>query len=64
MAAANLHLAGIQAGGVVAVMLSDSINHIVVLYALARLGTIKFAIDLTQPKRKRERSAQAWHSRP
>ena len=57
-AAANLHLAGIRPGDVVAVMLPDSVNHIAVLYALARLGAINFALDPTLPKLERERSAQ------
>jgi acyl-CoA synthetase (AMP-forming)/AMP-acid ligase II len=45
--AANLQAAGVGVGDVVAVMLPDSIDHLVVLYALARAGAVIFPIDIS-----------------
>ena len=43
-AAAYLHDAGIEQGDIVAVMLPDSVEYIVLLYALAKLGAVYTAI--------------------
>lgn len=57
-AAANLHAAGIRSGDVVVIMLPDSANYLVVLYALAKLGAINFAVDIGLPKREREQATE------
>ena len=57
IAAANLRQAGILPGDLVAVMLPDSVNHIVTLYALASLGAVSFAIDELLPPHERKNSA-------
>ena len=44
-AACNLQAAGIGAGDIVAVMLPDSADHLVILCALARAGAVIFSLN-------------------
>ena len=53
--AANLRDAGIGAGDVVAIKLPDSIDHLVILYALARAGAVRLSLPASQPAGEQER---------
>ena len=53
-----LYDAGVRAGDVVCVMLPDSADHIVLLYALAKLGAIHYALDFQMPNGERQRAVQ------
>lgn len=48
-AAANLQAAGISPGDLVAVMLPNSAEHLVILCALARAGAVVFSLAPTMP---------------
>ena len=54
-AAANLNDAGIGFGDLVGVILNDSVEYIVVNYALAKLGAINIPINGRLPPSERER---------
>ena len=49
-AAANLHTAGIQPGDIVAVLLEDSADHLIILCALARAGAVIFSLNSNASK--------------
>ena len=49
-AAANLQAAGIGAGDIVGIMLPDSADHLIILYALARSGAVIFTLSATASK--------------
>ena len=59
-AAANLHDAGIKSGDIVAIILPDSADHIVVLYALARLGAVVLPIDGRLPRHERRMAVEGF----
>lgn len=50
MALANLRDAGIGPGDLIGVVLLDSSNHVVVLYALAKLGAVSMSVVPEQPR--------------
>lgn len=54
-AAASLHEAGLGQGDFVALSLPNSIEHIVILAALARIGAASLSMDERLPSRERER---------
>ncbi|MCZ6846295.1 MAG: class I adenylate-forming enzyme family protein [Alphaproteobacteria bacterium] len=55
-AAANLHAAGIQPGDIVAVLLEDSADHLIILCALARAGAVIFSLNSNASKVELETS--------
>ena len=44
-AAANLQAAGVEPGNIVAVLLDDSADHLIILCALARVGAVIFSLN-------------------
>ena len=58
-AAANLIAADVRIGDVTALMLGDTLEHLVLLCALARVGAVIFSIDPRQPRSAIERNMQA-----
>ena len=54
MAVDNLRDAGIGPGDLIGVMLWDSPNHVVVLYALARLGAVSMSVIRNRPRHETE----------
>lgn len=54
--ATNLQASGIEAGDIVAVMLPDSADHLVILCALARAGAVIFSLNPSLPKDVMEKS--------
>ena len=55
-AAANLRAAGIEPGAIVAVLLEDSADHVVILCALARVGAVIFSLNSNASKNELEAS--------
>lgn len=55
-AAANLQGAGIEPGDIVAVLLEDSADHLVILCALARAGAVIFSLNSNASKAELEKS--------
>jgi acyl-coenzyme A synthetase/AMP-(fatty) acid ligase len=55
-AAANLQAAGIRLGDIVAILLDDSVDHLIILCALARIGAVIFSLNATASKAEIEKS--------
>ncbi|MCZ6588201.1 MAG: class I adenylate-forming enzyme family protein [Alphaproteobacteria bacterium] len=55
-AATNLHVAGVGTGDIVAVLLDDSADHLIILYALARAGAVIFSLNSNASKAELESS--------
>jgi len=55
-AAANLQAAGIRSGDIVAVLLDDSADHLIILCALARVGAVIFSLNSNASKVEIEKS--------
>lgn len=55
-AAANLQAAGIEPGDIVAVLLEDSADHLIILCALARIGAVIFSLNSNASTAELEKS--------
>jgi acyl-CoA synthetase (AMP-forming)/AMP-acid ligase II len=55
-AAANLDAAGVRQGHVVAVLLNESADHLVILCALARIGAVIFSLNAALSKNETQKS--------
>lgn len=55
-AAANLQAAGVEPGDIVAVLLEDSADHLIILCALARAGAVIFSLNSNASKVEIEKS--------
>lgn len=55
-AAANLHAAGVGPGDIVAILLDDSADHLVILCALARVGAVIFSLNPAASRTELEKS--------
>ncbi|NKB48780.1 MAG: AMP-binding protein [Alphaproteobacteria bacterium] len=58
-AAANLYAAGIKPGGIVAIQLNDSADHLVILCALARVGAVIFSLNAAISRAELEKSIES-----
>lgn len=55
-AAANLQAAGIRAGDRIGIMLDDSAEHLITLYALLKAGAVMVSIGLDLPQEEKDRT--------
>ena len=55
-AAANLQVAGVGVGDIVAVLLDDTADHLIILCALARAGAVIFSLNSAASKQELEQS--------
>ncbi|MFT5489583.1 MAG: long-chain acyl-CoA synthetase [Alphaproteobacteria bacterium] len=55
-AAANLQAAGIKPGDIVAILLNDSADHLIILCALARISAVIFSLNASASKAELEKS--------